>query len=83
MNAFSRDEETCCVPAAPERCYTFKCDPIVLRDGRFKARATIRQASPPSGLVCTINPDVAPFAREADAIDFGHAIAVKWVELHG
>jgi hypothetical protein len=83
LNPSTPDEATYSVPGAPERCYTFECDPIVLKDGRFKARATIRPTSPSKGLVFTINPDVAPFAHEADAIDFGHAIALKWVELHG
>lgn len=83
MNHSPLGEATCCVPGAPERSYTFRCDPIVLKDGRFKARATIRLATPSKGLVYTVNPDVAPFAREADAIDFGHAIALKWVEMYG
>lgn len=72
-------------PDRPERSYVIDTQPAPLDDGRFAVVVFIAP-DPEAGLPATslsIRPDVAPFAAEVDAIDFGLALGRQWVDRHG
>ena len=69
----------------PERSYVVHTRPAPLEDGRFMVMVFI-STDPDAGLPApgvSIRPDVAPFAVEDDAVDFGLAYGRQWVDRHG
>ncbi|MGE5117933.1 MAG: hypothetical protein ACM3N6_15730 [Betaproteobacteria bacterium] len=72
-------------PTRPGHDYILESKPEALPDGRFAVRVFIDPDDQVEPQVAhfSIRPDVAPFAAEVDAIEFGLALGRQWVDRHG